>query len=538
MQIASNVSAQKLRGGFYSPAMLVKVSLDRVAALTRGREALRVLEPTAGDGAFLRGLEAHTLRGRIGSVTAIELLDVESAKCASVLESARFSGIVRNASFLDSHNLLGSEQFDLAVGNPPFLRYQFIEKDERASVEALAERLGITFKGVSNLWIPILIGALSKIVKGGAFAFIVPFECLTGISAKVLRDWLLDNVAKLKIDLFPVGSFPGVLQEVVILSGRMDFLKPKTRTISLYDHDKNGKWEHRISERPSTWTGLLLTPKQLEAWNIATKMPGTYALGTIARIGVATVTGANDFFSITEATVNEFQLDSWSRPLVSRIRQVSGLAFTEADFVINRESGCPVWLFDAGLGKTDPKDHEKPRQYIEKGEADDLQHRYKCRIRTPWYRVPVVKPRGLLLSKRSHRYPRMVENLVGAVTTDTIYQGSLNGAFVGRERDVVGSFHNSLTLLSAEIYGRSFGGGVLELVPSEVSSLVLPLVSMANGQFDILDSLARTQGFDSEALVDETDKIIGKVLPGYSGEVLNTIKESRGALLRRRLDRN
>ena len=56
MRVASDVSEEKLRGGFYTPDALVQRCWNRIDALTNGRRGLRVLEPSVGDGAFLRGL--------------------------------------------------------------------------------------------------------------------------------------------------------------------------------------------------------------------------------------------------------------------------------------------------------------------------------------------------------------------------------------------------------------------------------------------------------------------------------------------------
>lgn len=57
------------------------------------------------------------------------------------------------------------------------------------------------------------------------------------------------------------------------------------------------------------------------------------------------------------------------------------------------------------------------------------------------------------------------------------------------------SFHNSFTLLWAEIEGRSFGGGVLELVPSEVGRLKV-FAPLAMADFD--DNLRRRRGVSRE----------------------------------------
>jgi hypothetical protein len=187
------------------------------------------------------------------------------------------------------------------------------------------------------------------------------------------------------------------------------------------------------------------------------------------------------------------------------------------------------------MGKDDVIDSPTGAEYIEIGESQDLPKRYKCRIRTPWHKVPVVRPGSLLLSKRSHLFPRLIRNSVEAVTTDTIYQGSPSAQFVGRESDIVGSFHNSLTLLTAEMYGRSFGGGVLELVPSEVSALELPLVSVSPEDLARLDALVREKGGDTEELIRETNRIVSRSHPGLDAHCLEILDDARRLLCMRRM---
>jgi adenine-specific DNA-methyltransferase len=76
--------------------------------------------------------------------------------------------------------------------------------------------------------------------------------------------------------------------------------------------------------------------------------------------------------------------------------------------------------------------------------------------------------------KRCHHYPRLVLNQAEALTTDTAYRivpKDITGS------KLVGCFVNSLTALTAELEGRHYGGGVLELVPSEIERLLIPLPS-------------------------------------------------------------
>jgi adenine-specific DNA-methyltransferase len=46
------------------------------------------------------------------------------------------------------------------------------------------------------------------------------------------------------------------------------------------------------------------------------------------------------------------------------------------------------------------------------------------------------------------------------------------------------SFYNSLTLLYAEILGRYYGGGVLELTPNEFKHLPIPYVNISEVNFE------------------------------------------------------
>lgn len=538
VKTVDRVTAQKLRGGFYSPSALVKVCFDRVAALMPGVEGLSVLEPSAGDGAFVRGIDHHELRNRVASVTAVELLGTEAAVCRGALADAALGGTVRVGSFLNPITLFNGEKFDAAVGNPPFLRFQFVAETDRPSVEILARKMGVMFKGVSNLWIPVFLGSLLKLRIGGAFAFIIPSECLTGISGRVVRNWLIRQTENLQIDLFPVDSFPGVLQEVIVLSGTMTPDVRSQTKIAVFDHASQQVWTHVADEALATWTGLLLSPKHLAALDEVAALKSVLVLGDVARIGVATVTGANEFFSLDDQRRKTFGLTEWSRPMLTRVRQAAGLDFTTKDFEANSATGTPAWLFDAGLSERDPICDSGPSEYISQGEAAKLHEGYKCSIRTPWYRVPTVKPGNLMLSKRSHRFPRLIQNSARVVTTDTIYQGSMTGIWAGRERDLVGSFHNSLTLFTAEMFGRSFGGGVLELVPSEVKSLLVPLVSVSESQMNTLDKLVRNDGFDSETLVEQTDALVQKKLSGLTDDLLATIRDAREILMLRRLARN
>jgi hypothetical protein len=261
-------------------------------------------------------------------------------------------------------------------------------------------------------------------------------------------------------------------------------------------------------------------------------------LGSLAKFEVATVTGANEFFTVDEETLNAHGLHRWALPLLPRVRHAPGLRFTDADYEGLRGAGARAHLLDFSADRPHPA-ADRPRSYLRGGEELGLPARYKCRIRSPWYRVPVMPAGTMMLSKRSHRYPRVILNEVNAYTTDTIYRGRMIPPCSVSAADLVASFHNSLTLLTAEIEGRSFGGGVLELVPSEVSRLLVAAPVGFGAELDRLDAIARSgySGSD-ESLVYETDRLLIKQVAGLDSATMEQLSEARLCLQSRRLERN
>ena len=69
---------------------------------------------------------------------------------------------------------------------------------------------------------------------------------------------------------------------------------------------------------------------------------------------------------------------------------------------------------------------------------------------------------------------------------------------------LVGGFVNSLTVLSADLEGRHYGGGVLELVPSEIERLAIPVPRGDSRRLlSQLDSLVRDRVPPQELLYQQ-----------------------------------
>jgi adenine-specific DNA-methyltransferase len=118
------------------------------------------------------------------------------------------------------------------------------------------------------------------------------------------------------------------------------------------------------------------------------------------------------------------------------------------------------------------------------------------------YTAPVA------MLKRAHHFPRLVLNRLGAYSTDTAYR--IQPMECSAE-SLVYSFFNSLTCLCAELEGRHYGGGVLELVPSEIERLLLPKFDATERQVRALDERFRSVDVPSELLPIQDAKILTSV---------------------------
>lgn len=538
MNFKENESTQKLRGGYYTPVDLATFIAQWVAEI----EPRRVLEPSCGDGAFF---SAFSNAGGFeeSKILGFELEDEEASK-ASI--RAKELGLLKTD--IISEDFLGwalnavqgdTEPFDAIVGNPPFIRYQYLPSDFQITAERVFEALDSKFTRHTNAWVPFILASVALLRPGGRLGMVVPSELLHVTHAQSLRTYLGEECNRLVVIDPNELWFDNTLQGAVILLAEKkmektdvgdglgiypvrnrEFLSAQPSDIFAFPKTINGQTVE------GKWTRALLDIRTRKLLKELEAHKDVHTFDDIAKVEVGIVTGANKFFLVDDDTVRKFNLQNWAHPMFGRSDHCPGVIYDNAQHQENAMKGKPtnfLWFDESSFPLS-----ESAKAYIELGEAEKLHKRFKCRVRTPWYKVPSVHATEIGMLKRCHNAPRLILNTVGAYTTDTAYR-VFSEKFSAAE--LVSNFINPLTALCAELEGRSYGGGVLELVPSEIRRLKIPIPKTFGVGLDEVNSAIKSEHMD-DVLKRQGLELFGKL--GLNQSDSNHMYDAWNALRNRR----
>jgi hypothetical protein len=258
------------------------------------------------------------------------------------------------------------------------------------------------------------------------------------------------------------------------------------------------------------------------------------SFGELASVDIGVVTGANDFFMRTseEGSVLPAEL---LKPAVTKAVHVPGAQLTKADHVGLLEQGKKGLIF-AATRESSPAALHLASGFVNGGARAGIHRRYKCRVRTPWWALPLPKAGApeLLLTYCSNAHPRLVVNEARVLHTNTLHGARVVDAH--QPAVLAASFYNSLTMLSAELVGRSYGGGVLKLEPSEAEALLVPRPTPeVKALLPEVDRLIRARNLDGALdLIDPV--VLGSGL-GLTGDDIAALRSGAERLRARRRSR-
>ena len=208
MQLKIDASEDKLRGGFYTPQEIAEFILKWTLG---DGDAKAILEPSCGDGIFLKALSESEYN--FDSILGIELKEEEAKKSDAINLKNK---TVLHGDFFE-FCLHTKKRFDTVIGNPPYIRYQFLDKEQQSYASLIFDRAGLKYSKLTNAWVSFVIGASMLMTKNSRMAFVLPAELLQVGYAATLRNYLAKTFNSIYIISFQKLVFPDIQQEVVLL---------------------------------------------------------------------------------------------------------------------------------------------------------------------------------------------------------------------------------------------------------------------------------------------------------------------------------
>lgn len=483
---ADSSPLRKRRGAFFTPYQIAAFTAGWALA---GRPDARVLDPTSGEGVFLLAAAQHLRQaGAEPGRLADQLYGVDiharslDETCALLGEEGAEATLIESDFFTQPTPAQLEAQVpwvDAVIGNPPFVRYHDHRGDARRRSLAAALGQGVRLSGLASSWAALLVHACAFLKPEGRVAMVLPAELLTVGYAEPIRRWLGERFAAVHLVLFEELQFADAEEQVVVLVARGSGGCSALALHQVRDADELvGK--HLFDSEPvafgrpeDKWTDLLLPLHRRSLFRSVTERAFS-RLNAYGNLELGTVTGANSFFALNEATRAEYSIGHGHllRVVPPGARHIPGMRFTEGHWQQLRADGQRVWLLHP---KAATRRRDGLARYLARGERLLVHEAYKCSIRDPWWRPPAVRPPDLFFTYMSHVTPRLVANETDATIVNSLHGLTLHDDAPPIARDALPiAALNSVTMLGAELFGRSYGGGILKMEPREAASLPVP----------------------------------------------------------------
>ncbi|WP_046756588.1 Eco57I restriction-modification methylase domain-containing protein [Kordia jejudonensis] len=519
---------KKRTGSYYTPHYLANFISKRVLSHFENRVRMSILEPSVGDGAFISEL------GKEENINIkLTALDINEGE----LNIASEKWNKKTASFIRTDFLEYSttKKYSAVIGNPPYIKKNILTSNQIELSKKIHSNENLTEASVKNIWITFLVKANTLLSKNGVLAFVLPSELLQVKYAEEVREYLKKEFARIEIFTFNNLMFECKGQDTIVLFAykkskqKGEFFTNISSKESLEQNDFVLNNNNLLIESKVKWTHHFLTSDELTFIDNLKKGLKTVNDYSDSKPGI--VTAANKFFIINKEIEKQYNLSRFTKPIIQKGLFVNGsVVFNDEDILRLEEKNHPTRLLQLNDSDTISK---KLREYLTIGETEKIPNRYKCKIRNNWYVIPNIseKPDALFF-KRSHLYPKLLKNNSDAFVTDSAYKVEMKGSY--DLNSFIYSFYNTLTLLLSELDGRYYGGGVLELIPSEFKKLPIPYTKISDKEFDTFTTNFENK-LNIEEILNQNDFNILNSILGVNYKDLEKIRAIKSKLTNKRM---
>lgn len=365
-----------------TPHAVVKALWDILAKL--GRHFETVVDYGAGDGRFASGGKYETYTG----------FEIDAARLP-------IGNLPKNAKIKHQCALSSAEgQFDLCVGNPPFVRHHDIDKVWYENVcQILETDLGFRLDRRSNAFLLFLAKSLIATNDDGVVALVIPFEWVSRPAARGLREFIKRNNWEVRAYRFTEDIFHGVMT---------------TASLTIIDKSKkNGKWSYFSIDPEFKIKRQKFVSGEVEIFEYVRRTHDNFAQRGLSP-------GGQDIFCLSEGQrihnrlirgVDVVPCVTTMRHWNSNINSLTEQKFQE--LYIN--GGMKCWLI-----KTWDQPSKQLMNYLD-SIPEKARNNYTCNHRKVWWKISPHQPPDIIYSSAFvNSTPKFLLNSIGAIAVGTI----------------------------------------------------------------------------------------------------------------------
>lgn len=473
-----------------------------------------ILDPSFGGCSFLRAAADVLNQSNGRSLSRLWGIDVDAS--ASIYATALIEqgvppkNFIYSDFFACSRSRLPRDGFSAIIGNPPYVRHHRLNEDLLRRARRAARAAGFVASGQSDLWAYFVAHSFSLLKRGGRLALLVPGASLqTRYGRQVLKE-LQVRFAELRVFRMQERLFAGTDTDTVVLLADGAWESSKISAIETIENvdalvsrldashqSVDVSRSSNVSEGEWKWGGL--NKKARALWHGLVGRSEVRPLSSLARIRIGVVTGANDFF--LRGPHDDLPFELASMPIaISRASGLTGARWTGVDEDQLTLSGKPSRLL---LIQKLQRRSAAVRRFICEGEEAGIAERHKTSARNPWYTLTDCARPDAFVGYMGTRAPRIVINEGTATCTNAIHRLWWRVRDADPRQLAVASC-SSLFEVGAEVIGRSYGGGVLKLEPSELGRVPIAVAPVANDDYAKIDVLLRSSARDEARELADT----------------------------------
>jgi adenine-specific DNA-methyltransferase len=526
-------------GIYYTPQTLAQAIADW--AIRNSTDT--ILEPSFGGCGFLaaacRRLRSLGCRAPAKRTAGCDVDDAAFLSLSALVGSNIPGGHFLKQDFLATEpGSFAIRAFDCILGNPPFVRHHQIERLMKAEIHERRSTGMVELPGTAGLWAHFVVHSMGYLKPAGRMGLVLPGALLFADYAEPLRQFIRRHFSRVGVLRLNYRAFQpeGAEERAVILLAE-DF-----------GENRSAAWSESVVWSDASAVEalqLLQHDETLQVGDVGERSPDggdvsaslsndlhAIELGSIAKIDIGVVTGANRYFVVSRDTVLRFDLpETTLTPIVSRTAQIPGLIFSKSDHRRALDTGAACWLFaPPDLGQR----HASIRRYLATVPRERRRTTAWFTKRSRWYSPEVGPMPDATLTYMNHLGPRLVLLERDATCTNTLHRVSF-GPGGPPSKLVALSLLTSFSQLSAERQGRFYGGGVLKIEPRGARKIKLVVPNgLSTGEvsraFKRVDSALRAgQDQDATDIADDIllRPILGAHFPSIRASLLDDLARMR-----------